>query len=82
MKLNIPETNPQDNKRNEIAFEQAYGKSYRKMRKEELAQMIVNQSINVNKYKEENYKVAILGLTMKRQRDWFHKLCRKKDGKE
>jgi hypothetical protein len=82
MKLQIPDTNAAQNKKNEIAFMQAYGKSYRQMKKEELAQMIVNQSINVNKFKDENYKVAQLALIFRRQRNYFLKLCRKKDGKE
>ena len=80
MKLEIPSTNAEQNKRNEIAFIQAYGKSYRKMRKEELAQMIINQSLNVNKYKDENYKVAQIALAFRRQRNYFHKLLRKRDG--
>lgn len=82
MKLQIPDTNAAQNKKNEIAFMQAYGKSYRQMKKEELAQMIVNQSINVNKFKDENYKVAQLALIFRRQRNYFLKLCRKKDGKK
>lgn len=82
MKLQIPDTNAAQNKKNEVAFLQAYGKSYRQMKKEELAQMIVNQSINVNKFKDENYKVAQLALIFRRQRNYFLKLCRKKDGKE
>jgi hypothetical protein len=80
MKLEIPPTNPQDNKRNEVAFEQAYGKSYRKMKKDELAQMIVNQSVNVMKFKDEAYKVSQIALAFRRQRDHYHKLIRQRDG--
>ena len=81
MKLQIPDTNAAQNKKNEVAFLQAYGKSYRQMRKDELAQMIMNQSLNVMKFKDENYKVAQLAVIYKRQRDYFLKLCRKKNGK-
>lgn len=81
MKLQIPDTSTEQNKKNEVAFLQAYGKSYRQMRKDELAQMIMNQSLNVMKFKDENYKVAQLAVIYKRQRDYFHKLCRKKNGK-
>jgi hypothetical protein len=80
-KLEIPPTNTEQNKKNEVAFLQAYGKSYRQMRKDELAQMIMNQSLNVMKFKDENYKVAQLAVIYKRQRDYFLKLCRKKNGK-
>ena len=81
IRLQVPKPSSNENKRNEIAFEQAYGLSYRKMRKDELAQMIVNQSLNVNKFKDENYKVAQLALAFRRQRNYFLKLCRKKNGK-
>ena len=80
-KLEIPKTDAKMNKRNEVAFMQAYGKSYRQMKKEELAQMIMNQSMNVVKYREESYKIVKIALAIKRQRDWFLKLCRQKNGK-
>jgi hypothetical protein len=81
MRLQVPETNAEQNKNNEKAFLKAYGKSYRQMRKDELAQMIINQSLNVMKFKYENYEVAQLAVIYKRQRDYFLKLCRKKNGK-
>ena len=79
-KLQIPPTNPEQNKRNEVAFLQAYGKSHRQMKKDELAQMIVNQSINVKRFQDEGYKVSQIALAFRRQRDHFHKLLRKRDG--
>jgi len=66
----------------EASFIRTYGRSYNRMRKSELALMIANQSTNYKKITEQAEYIAKLGLTMKRQRDWFHKLCRKKDGKE
>ncbi len=78
--LPLPPTNPEQNKRNEVAFMGAYGKSYRQMKKDELAQMIVNQSINVRKFQDEGYKVSKIALAFRRQRDHYHKLLRKRDG--
>jgi len=66
----------------EAGFIKTYGKSYNRMRKSELALMIANQSTNYKKIEEQANKIAVLGITMKRQRDVFKKLLRRRDGKD
>ena len=66
----------------EIGFLQTYGKSYRKMKKDQLALMVANQSSNYKKMEEQAYKIAELGHIMMKQRDVFRKILRKRDGKD
>ena len=66
----------------EASFIKTYGKSFNRMRKAELALMIANQSTNYKKIVGQAEYISKLGLTMKRQRDVFKKLLRKRDGKD
>jgi len=45
----------------EAGFIKAYGKSYTRMSKAELATMVANQSINYRKMEEQANQVAVLG---------------------
>ena len=65
----------------EIGFLQTYGKSYRKMKKDELALMIANQSSNYKTMEAQAYKIAELGHIMMKQRDVFKKILRERDSK-
>lgn len=65
----------------EIAFLQSFGKSYTKLRKEDLALMVFTQSANYQSLGKNVEQVAQIGIRMKTQRDWFHKLCRFKNHK-
>lgn len=76
-KLNIPHPTADEIKAADIAFMNAYGKSFRKMRKEELAQMVINQSVNIVKFKNENMSLMKIGMAMYRQRNWYLKLIRR-----
>ena len=49
------------------------------MRKEDMALMIVNQSQNNKKLVDDMQQLVGIGMAMKRQRDWYLKLCRKKN---
>jgi hypothetical protein len=62
-------------------FTDSFGRSYTEISKESLALMILNQTANITKTNKDAVWVAQIGLAMKRQRDWFHKLCREKNGK-
>lgn len=73
----IPRPDPEQKKLLETAFMKSFGKHYRTMRKEDMALMILTQSTNFQKINREAYEVVRIGLAMKRQRDYYHKLIRK-----
>lgn len=73
----IPRPRNKDDKKNlEIVFMKSFGKSYNKLKKEELAMMIFTLQQNYNKLHNDAYNVTRIGLAMKRQRDHYHKLLR------
>ena len=74
----IPRATPGQRKNLEIVFLKAFGKTYNKIRKEDMAFMIVNQSMNNKKLTEDMIQMAGIGLAMKRQRDYYLKLIRSK----
>jgi hypothetical protein len=80
-KVPIPSPTMDQKIRLKAKFEESFGKSYNKMQKEQLALMILNQTANINQTNNEILKGYHLYAAMKRQRDWFHKLCREKNGK-
>ncbi len=61
----------------EIVFLKNFGLVPRKIRKDILAFMVVNQSSNVQKTQWEAEQIVHIGLAMKRQRDYYLKLIRK-----
>jgi len=77
----IPKPSIQQKKAIEIAFLKHFGTAYNKMKKEDLAFMVMNQSSNVQKLQWTANEVTKIGMAMKRQRDHYHTLIRKKDGK-
>ena len=66
----------------EIGFLQTYGKSYRKMEKDELALMIANQSSNYKTMEAQAYKIAELGQMYMNRWIVLRTIIRKRDGKE
>ena len=76
-KLQIPIPTKEQSKKVEVAFLKNFGTVPRKMRKDVLAFMVLNQSSNVQKTMWESNQVVGIGLAMKRQRDWYLKLIRK-----
>ncbi len=80
MTSKIETPTPAQAKEIETAFLKSFGVTYNKMQKKQLALMVANQSMNYKKMEEQARKIAQIGITMQRQRNWFHKLCRKKDG--
>ncbi len=77
----IPHPSTDEKKKIEILFMQAYSKSFRQMRKEDMALMVVNQSHNYKKMEKQAHEVVKIGLAMKRQRDYYLKLIRKYNDK-
>jgi len=77
----IPRPNEEQKKLIETAFIKSFGMPFRRMRKEDMAFMILTQSTNFNKINREAYEVVRIGMAMKRQRDTFHKNLRKRDKK-
>jgi len=88
MNEQIPKPSSQQKKAVEMAFLKHFGIAPSKMRKEDLAFMVMNQSSNVQKISWEAQQITMIGLAMKRQRDHYHKIIRFKnhkcniDGKE
>jgi len=78
-KVNIPKPTLDERIKLESKFTDAFGMSHRKISKDSLALMIVNQTANVNKTNRDAVMIAKIGLAMKRQRDWYLKLIRKKN---
>jgi len=72
----IPRPTQDQKKSMEIGFMRSFGKSYNKMKKAELALMVINASNNYKKAYTAGVKVVQIGLAMKRQRNWYHKLIR------
>lgn len=77
----IPQASKEQMVEIEKSFIRSYGRSFNRMKKADLALMIANQSTNYKTIEAQAQKISILGLTMKRQRDVFHKMLRKRDGK-
>ena len=77
----IPHPTTDEKKKIEIIFMQAYSKSFRQMRKEDMALMVVNQSHNYKKMEKQAHEVVKIGMAMKRQRDYYLKLIRKYNDK-
>jgi len=65
----------------EAGFIKAYGKSYTRISKRELATMVANQSKNYKKMEEQAHYIARLGMMYHKR--WLHTrgVARKKDGK-
>ena len=74
----IPHPTREQRKHLETAFLKSFGLNYTKMRKEDMALMILNQSTNYQKIAFDAVSISKIGLAMKRQRDHYHKLIRKK----
>ena len=78
-KLQIPIPTKEQSKKVEVAFLKNFGTVPRKMRKDVLAFMILNQSSNVQKIQWEAEQIVGIGMAMKRQRDYYLKLIRDKN---
>ena len=77
-KQQMPIPTPEQIKQIEIVFLKNFGLSPRKIRKDILAFMVVNQSSNVQKVNWDANQIVGIGLAMKRQRDYYLKLIRTK----
>ena len=75
----IPIPTHDQSKQVEIVFMKQFGIAPRKMRKDVLAFMVVNQSSNVQKNQWEAQEVVKIGMAMKNQRDYYLKLIRGKN---
>lgn len=80
-KIDIPTPTMEQKVKMAQKFKDAFGKSYTEMRKEQIALMVLNQTANMTKINNDAVHIAQIGLAMKRQRDYYHKLCRAKNGK-
>ena len=64
-----------------MKFNDAFGVSWKDMRKEQLGLMILNQTANVNASTNELLKGYKIYSAIKRQRDYYLKLIRKYNDK-
>ena len=62
----------------EAGFIKAYGKSYTRMSKKDLACMVANQSKNYQKMEEQAHKIAELGYMYKMRWEKLVKIVRAK----
>lgn len=66
----------------EAGFIKAYGKSYTRMSKRELATMVANQSMNYKKMEEQAHKISTLGMMYYKRWKDLRGIVRKKEGKD
>ena len=81
-KIPIPTPTTDQKIKMTMKFNDTFGIDWKKIRKEQLALMVINQSAHLTRSQKDQIELTKIGMALKRQRDWFHKLIRGKEGLE